>query len=150
MVPHLKAWGENNRPLLGICLGLQLLFERSDEGSNDGLGLFQGAVERLHSHPNERIPHMGWAPLKVERNCPLLHNDDPIPWVYFVHSYAAVPLNSSALAATAAYGNAAVTAMVWSGRIGACQFHPEKSSSAGEAMLKRWLHWLHQGAEPVH
>ena len=92
----------------------------------------------------------GWAPLKVERNCPLLHNDDPIPWVYFVHSYAAVPLNSSVLAATAAYGNAAVTAMVWSGRIGACQFHPEKSSAAGEAMLKRWLHWLHQGAEPVH
>jgi imidazoleglycerol phosphate synthase glutamine amidotransferase subunit HisH len=49
------------------------------------------------SHPNERIPHMGWAPLKVERNCPLLHNDDPIPWVYFVHSYAAVPLKSSAV-----------------------------------------------------
>jgi glutamine amidotransferase len=93
---------------------------------------------------------MGWAPLTVERNCPLLHNDDPTSWVYFVHSYAAVPLNSSVLAATAAYGNAAVTAMVWSGRIGACQFHPEKSSTAGEAMLKRWLHWLHQGAEPVH
>ena len=150
LVPHLKAWGENNRPLLGICLGLQLLFERSDEGSKDGLGLFQGSVERLQSHPNERIPHMGWAPLKVERNCPLLHSDDPIPWVYFVHSYAAVPLDSSALASTAAYGNSPVTAMVWSGRIGACQFHPEKSSSAGEAMLKRWLHWLHQGAEPVH
>ena len=150
LVPHLKAWGENNRPLLGICLGLQLLFERSDEGNKAGLGLLQGSVERLRIYPNERIPHMGWAPLKVERNCPLLHSDDPIPWVYFVHSYAAVPLISSALASTAAYGNSPVTAMVWSGRIGACQFHPEKSSSAGEAMLKRWLHWLHQGAEPVH
>lgn len=150
LVPHLKAWAENNRPLLGICLGLQLLFERSDEGNKAGLGLFQGSVERLKIHPNERIPHMGWAPLKVERNCPLLHSDDPTPWVYFVHSYAAVPGNSSVLSATANYGNAAVTAMVWSGRIGACQFHPEKSSSAGEAMLKRWIHWLHQGAEPVH
>ena len=150
LVPHLKDWGENNRPLLGICLGLQLLFERSDEGNKAGLGLFQGSVERLRIYPNERIPHMGWAPLNVERNCPLLHSDDPTPWVYFVHSYAAVPGNSSVLSATANYGNAAVTAMVWSGRIGACQFHPEKSSSAGEAMLKRWIHWLHQGAEPVH
>jgi glutamine amidotransferase len=150
LVPHLKAWAENNRPLLGICLGLQLLFERSDEGNKAGLGLFQGSVERLKIHPNERIPHMGWAPLKVERNCPLLHRDDPTPWVYFVHSYAAVPGNSSVLSATANYGNASVTAMVWSGRIGACQFHPEKSSSAGEAMLKRWIHWLHQGAESVH
>ena len=150
LVPHLKAWGENNRPLLGMCLGLQMLFERSDEGNKAGLGLFQGSVERLRIHPNERIPHMGWAPLNVERNCPLLHSDDPTPWVYFVHSYAAVPGNSSVLSATANYGNAAVTAMVWSGRIGACQFHPEKSSSAGEAMLKRWIHWLHQGAEPVH
>ena len=150
LVPHLKAWGENNRPLLGICLGLQLLFERSDEGNKAGLGLFQGSVERLRIHPNERIPHMGWAPLNVERNCPLLHRDAPTPWVYFVHSYAAVPGNSSVLSATANYGSAALTAMVWSGRIGACQFHPEKSSSAGEAMLKRWIHWLHQGAEPVH
>ena len=150
LVPHLKAWGENNRPLLGICLGLQLLFERSDEGNKAGLGLFQGSVERLRIHPNQRIPHMGWAPLNVERNCPLLHSDDPTPWVYFVHSYAAVPGNSSVLSATANYGNAAVPAMVWGGRIGACQFHPEKSSSAGEAMLKRWIHWLHQGAEPVH
>ncbi len=150
LVPHLKAWGENNRPLLGICLGLQLLFERSDEGNKAGLGLLQGSVERLKIHPNERIPHIGWAPLNVERNCPLLHSDDPTPWVYFVHSYAAMPGNSSVLSATANYGNAAVTAMVWSGRIGACQFHPEKSSSAGEAMLKRWIHWLHQGAEPVH
>ena len=150
LVPHLKAWAENNRPLLGICLGLQSLFERSDEGNKAGLGLFQGAVERLKIHPNERIPHMGWAPLKVERNCPLLHSDDPTPWVYFVHSYAAVPGNSSVLSATANFGNADVTAIVWSGRIGACQFHPEKSSSAGEAMLNRWIHWLHQGAEPVH
>ena len=150
LVPHLKAWAENNRPLLGICLGLQLLFERSDEGNKAGLGLFQGSVERLKIHPNERIPHMGWAPLKVERNCPLLHSDDPTPWVYFVHSYAAVPGNSSVLSATANFGNADVTSIVWRGRIGACQFHPEKSSSAGEAMLKRWIHWLHQGAEPVH
>ena len=150
LVPHLKAWGNDNRPLLGICLGLQLLFERSDEGEEQGLGLLKGSVERLPIQPKERLPHMGWAPLTVQRNCPLLSSAEPTPWVYFVHSYAAVPHNSSVLSATVDYGNSAVTAMVWSGRIGACQFHPEKSSAAGEAMLKRWLHWLHQGAEPIH
>ena len=149
LVPHLMSWGEDNRPLLGICLGLQLLFEQSDEGKDPGLGLLAGRVERLPQDSGERIPHMGWAPLKHHGHCPLLSSEDPSEWVYFVHSYAAVPTDPNDLKASAAFGDHEVTAMVWRGRLGACQFHPEKSSDAGEQMLRRWLAWLQRGAEPI-
>ena len=148
LVPHLLRWGQDNRPLLGICLGLQLLFEQSDEGSAQGLGLLPGRVERLPNNSRERIPHMGWAPLKHHGNCPLLSNGAHSEWVYFVHSYAAVPTDQNDLKASAPFGDQEVTAVVWRGRLGACQFHPEKSSDAGEEMLKRWLTWLLNGAEP--
>ena len=91
LVPHLLRWGQEDRPLLGICLGLQLLFEQSDEGNDPGLGLLAGRVERLPNNSGERIPHMGWAPLKHHGNCPLLNSEALSEWVYFVHSYAAVP-----------------------------------------------------------
>lgn len=146
LVPHLRDWASADRPLLGICLGLQLLFEGSEEGASAGLGVMQGQVRRLPAAAGERIPHMGWAPLKVERECPLLSFEDGDAWVYFVHSFAAVPSNNSVLAATAGFGSVAVTAMVWSGRVGACQFHPEKSATAGERMLQRWLAWLQNSA----
>ena len=142
LVPHLKEWAGLNRPLLGICLGLQLLFESSEEGDCPGLGVFPGIVRRLPHDVDERIPHMGWAPLRAERDCPLLNRNDPAAWVYFVHSYAAVPARADVLAATADYGSTPVTAIVWEGRVGACQFHPEKSAAAGEQMLMRWLTWL--------
>ena len=149
LVPHLLRWGHDNRPLLGICLGLQLLFEHSDEGSDPGLGLLAGKVKRLPRGSGERIPHMGWAPLRHHGNCPLLNSNVPSEWVYFVHSYAAVPTDRNDLKATAAFGDQEVTAVVWKGRLGACQFHPEKSSDAGEQMLRRWLTWLQRGAEPI-
>ena len=142
LIPHLRQWSEQSRPLLGICLGLQLLFESSAEGSRPGLGLLPGRVEALPRHPDERIPHMGWAPLKVVNASPLPQPKGPQPWVYFVHSFAAVPSNPGIIAATAPYGDSEVTAMVWSDSIGACQFHPEKSSDAGLQLLKHWLHWL--------
>ena len=69
--------------------------------------------------------------------------------MYFVHSYAAVTSQGEDLAATAPFGQTSITAMVWKGRLGACQFHPEKSAKAGERLLHRWLHWLESGAKPL-
>jgi glutamine amidotransferase len=146
LVPDLQAWGRDHRPLLGICLGLQLLFEGSAEGSRSGLGLIPGQVERLPEQTGERIPHMGWAPLTCHHPNPLLHENDQPTWVYFVHSYAAKPSHDETLAATAPFGSSSVTAMVWSNRIGACQFHPEKSSDAGALLLQRWLDWIDRDA----
>ena len=149
LVPHLKSWGQQQRPILGICLGLQLLFDSSAEGQRDGLGLLPGRIERLPNQQGERIPHMGWAPLSWRQSCPLLPRDVPAPWVYFVHSFAAVPSDPHTTAATAPFGSTDVTAIVWKGRTGACQFHPEKSSDAGTALLRRWIGWLSAGAPLV-
>ena len=146
LVPPLHQWHADARPLLGICLGLQLLFERSDEGHEDGLGLLKGGVHKLPSGQGERIPHMGWGQLKRHNACPLLPDDADEPWVYFVHSYAAAPAVEGDLAATVPFGHGNATAMVWKGRTGACQFHPEKSSIAGSQLLQRWLTWLQNGA----
>ena len=79
LVPYLVEWAEENKPLLGICLGLQLLFESSEEGSSEGLGFFKGTIKRLPKNNSERIPHMGWAPLKQSKPCPLLKKEDPQP-----------------------------------------------------------------------
>jgi len=146
LIPHIKEWVHNNKPLLGICLGLQLLFESSSEGSQEGLGLLQGHVERLPDNQDERIPHMGWSQLNCQRPNPLLPARQSAPWMYFVHSYAAVPTERDVLAATTRFGDQDITAMVWNKRLGACQFHPEKSSEDGSALLKNWLEWLQQGA----
>jgi len=146
LIPSLRQWSANQRPLLGICLGLQLLFDSSEEGRLDGLGLISGHVKRLPDDPIERIPHMGWSPLDVQNPCPILNQTHPKPWVYFVHSYVAIPQQSSALAATTQFGMEPVTAVVWEARVGACQFHPEKSSDDGSQLLRRWVDWLEQGA----
>ena len=146
LVPDLQRWHAESKPLLGICLGLQLLFEASDEGQQSGLGLLQGRVERLPQDQGERIPHMGWARLQPCHASPLLREGDDREWMYFVHSYAAHPSDDSVLAATAPFGQGRATAMVWQRRLGACQFHPEKSGEAGQRLLKRWLDWLDQGA----
>ncbi|MGC6483959.1 MAG: imidazole glycerol phosphate synthase subunit HisH [Synechococcus sp.] len=146
LVPDLQRWHADAKPLLGICLGLQLLFEASDEGSTAGLGLLGGHVKRLPNEPSERIPHMGWARLNPCHRSPLLSTEDTEEWMYFVHSYAAHPSDSHVLAATAPFGHGTATAMVWQRRLGACQFHPEKSGVAGQRLIKRWLLWLDQGA----
>ena len=146
LIPDLKQWVHSDKPLLGICLGLQLLFEASSEGRLAGLGLLKGHVERLPDDQAERIPHMGWSPLDCRRRSPLLAEQRPAPWMYFVHSYAAVPTDREVLAATTRFGDRDITAMVWNRRLGACQFHPEKSSQDGSSLLKNWLEWLQQGA----
>ncbi|MEA5391120.1 imidazole glycerol phosphate synthase subunit HisH [Cyanobium gracile UHCC 0139] len=140
--PALRRSCASGRPLLGICLGLQLLFETSEEGRAEGLGLLAGRVRslpRLAGHP---LPHMGWAPLIPAADSPLLPAATPEAWVYFVHSFAAEPAEATATAALVDYGGTPVTAAVWQGTIAACQFHPEKSGPVGEAMLRRWLDWV--------
>ena len=146
LVSDLRSWHERGRPLLGICLGLQLLFESSGEGKTEGLGIFEGSVQRLPDGEGERIPHMGWGQLRLQHACPLLPQGDEQPWVYFVHSYAAIPSKASDLAATVSFGHGEATAMVWKQRTGACQFHPEKSAKAGAQILKHWIGWLQSGA----
>ena len=149
LIPYLKDWVTKNKPLLGICLGLQLLFESSDEGSSPGLGLLKGHVQKLPINQGERIPHMGWSLLQQTQSCPLLNREEDTNWMYFVHSYSAIPKNKSDIAATTKFGEININAIVWKGRLGACQFHPEKSSRGGERMLKRWVQWLQSGAPSI-
>lgn len=135
----LRRWHAAGKPLLGICLGLQLLFEGSDEGQQPGLGLLPGQVEALPPEPQEPLPHMGWAPLLPASATPLLDPGAPPPWMYFVHSFAAVPRDGACITARVAYGETTVVAAVGSGALQAVQFHPEKSGQAGLALLQRWL-----------
>ncbi|KEF41209.1 MAG: glutamine amidotransferase [Cyanobium sp. CACIAM 14] len=132
----------SGRPLLGICLGLQLLFEASEEGRSEGLGLLAGRVKSLPRVPGHPLPHMGWAPLIPATPSPLLPEATPEAWVYFVHSFAAEPADAAATTARVDYAGHPVSAAVWQGSIAACQFHPEKSGPVGAAMLRRWLDWL--------
>ena len=140
--PVLQDWAQAQRPLLGMCLGLQLLFESSAEGREPGLGLLAGRVEPLPEQAQERCPHMGWAPLTKHQPSPLLADDEQ-PWMYFVHSFAAVAADSSNVTATAPYGDQAVVAAVGCGSLQATQFHPEKSGLCGLALLQRWLSSFH-------
>lgn len=146
LVQPIRDWCGAARPLLGICLGLQLLFDGSDEGTASGLGVIAGQVRRLTPQPAVPLPHMGWAPLLAASPSPLLawDHDQPQPqdWMYFVHSFAAVPTDERTITARVNYGSSTVTAAVWQGSVGACQFHPEKSAEAGQALLGRWLNWL--------
>ena len=122
------------KPCLGVCLGLQLLFDMSTEdGEHAGLGLLPGKVVRIASRPGLKVPHMGWNTLSVRRPVPLLDGLGPEPSVYFVHSYYAVPEVSDDVAAVAHYPDP-FAAIVWRDNLMACQFHPEKSHRLGLAM----------------
>jgi imidazole glycerol-phosphate synthase subunit HisH len=122
------------KPCLGVCLGLQLLFDVSEEdGLHQGLGLLPGRVVRFQPAPGLKIPHMGWNTLRVLRPAPLLKGLEPDPSVYFVHSYHAVPENPGDVAAEADYPGP-FAALVWRDNLMACQFHPEKSQRVGLAM----------------
>jgi len=123
------------QPLLGICVGMQLLFESSDEGDTECLGLIPGRVKKLPAQPGVRIPHMGWNNLMVSTTrslCDGLQNSG----VYFVHSYAA-DVSEFTLAQTR-HGNA-FSAIVQKGNVMGAQFHPERSGVAGARLLKNFL-----------
>ena len=142
LIPSIIDWVNNGKPLLGICLGLQLLFESSDEGKLNGLGVIKGKIRKLPEKENERIPHIGWAPIYKTNECPILDNSPDSNWMYFVHSYAAYPLEPKNIVATTKFGNTQFSSIVWHKNTGACQFHPEKSGIAGQKLIFNWINWL--------
>ena len=139
------------KPLLGICLGMQLLFETSiEKGDNKGLGLFKGSIAEFSGKDAAgkayRVPHMGWNNLQFKRyptwlSKEALDND----YVYFVHSFYATELEELDLVAYADYGGEIVPGIVQKGSITGMQFHPEKSGSCGVALLTSWLQGIEKG-----
>ena len=125
-------------PLLGICLGMQLLYERSEEGDVACLGLLPGRVARMPAAPGLRMPHMGWNALEVERDDPLLDGIASGDHAYFVHGYAA-PVGAHTLASSD-HGER-FAAVVRHGRYLGTQFHPERSSATGARLLSNFLRW---------
>jgi imidazole glycerol-phosphate synthase subunit HisH len=124
------------QPVLGICLGMQLLFGHSEEGAVDCLGIIPDTVRRLKAEPGRPVPHMGWNTLITLRDDPLLENISESDYVYFVHSFAA-PVSDVTLARTD-YG-AQVSAVVRRGNFWGTQFHPERSAATGARILANFL-----------
>lgn len=134
---------EEGRPLLGICLGMQLLFEKSSElGEHEGLGLLAGRVEKIDTHGDSslKIPHMGWNLLRFPRPGVLTAGLPPQSYVYFVHSYHVLPSGDSPVVAMTEHGGP-ICAAVEQGLVMGVQFHPEKSSDTGLRMLRNWAEW---------
>ncbi len=138
LIPILHSHFAKGTPFLGICLGMQVLFESSEEAPGvAGLGVFKGQVRLLPT--KEKIPHMGWNRLEPASPSPLLPATKD-SYVYFVHSFHAEPEDKSLITATCDYG-CTVTAAVGRGSIQAFQFHPEKSSSTGLSLLRAFKEW---------
>ena len=138
LVPVLLEEAEK-KPLLGICLGMQLLFDRGFEyGEHPGLGLVPGQVVDLHQDLTDqtlKVPHMGWNSLQILRDDPLFRHVRDGEYVYYVHSFYARDCAGSTLA-TSQYGNVAVTGVVRRGNVYGTQFHPEKSGDTGLRLLR--------------
>ncbi|HKU13128.1 MAG TPA: imidazole glycerol phosphate synthase subunit HisH [Steroidobacteraceae bacterium] len=124
------------QPLLGVCVGMQLLFESSEEGNVDCLGLLPGRVHRFAEHDGLPVPHMGWNQLEFDSLSPLLDDLVAGDHVYFVHSYCA-PVNENTVATTT-YGER-FAAVVRRGNVFGAQFHPERSARAGALVLRNFL-----------
>ena len=126
-------------PFLGICLGLQLLYENSEESPGvAGLGILKGNILRIPSSPGLKIPHMGWNSLIIKDNATLFNGIKDNPYVYFVHSYYLKAADDKEVAATTEY-SVNIHASVEKDNIFACQFHPEKSSTVGLAILRNFV-----------
>ncbi|MBE3597315.1 MAG: imidazole glycerol phosphate synthase subunit HisH [Limnochordaceae bacterium] len=152
----LRAYLDAGRPLLGICLGYQILFEAGEESAREaggagalvpGLGYFPGVVRRFP--PGVTVPHMGWNRLELTGTAsPLFQPGDASPYVYFAHSYYPEPQQAGVVTAWCRVGAVRFAAAAWRGRAGGVQFHPEKSGATGLSLLRRFVGWaLGAGAE---
>jgi glutamine amidotransferase len=127
------------RPFLGICLGMQLLFDESEEfGPVPGLGVLRGRVVRFPPSPELKVPHMGWNSLRIARRAPALAGIADGDYVYFVHSYYPVPDDPAVVATTTGYG-LEFASSVSRDNVFACQFHPEKSQRVGLRLLENFV-----------
>lgn len=153
LVEPVKAAIRSGCPYLGICLGLQLLFDRSEEGEGSpGLSVFSGVVKRFNTASGLKVPHMGWNQVSTQqtahskqqtadsakKRCPLLQGISDGSFFYFVHSYYADPTDKSVVALEADYGGP-FTAMAWKDNVYATQFHPEKSQTIGLKLLENFI-----------
>ena len=138
LVDVIRQVVENKTPFLGICLGLQLLFEKSDESVGvDGLGILKGEIVRIPDAPGLKIPHIGWNSLKFPRKGRLFEGLDEECYVYFVHSYYLRAKEETIVTATTDYSTL-IHASVEKDNVFACQFHPEKSGEVGLTILKNF------------
>lgn len=136
----LCEWVKSDRPLLGICIGYQVLFEQSEEDPVAGLGIFQGTVQRFHDQPGLKVPHMGWNQLEIANSAdPLWRGLPPDPQVYFVHSFYPIPTDQSIVSAYCTYGAIRFAAAIRKGNLVATQFHPEKSQKIGIRFIENFL-----------
>ena len=136
LVETVKAVAKSGKPLLGICLGLHLMFEESDE--TPGLGIFKGKIVKIPEKDGLKIPHMGWNSITVNKNSRILKNIGSEPYVYFVHSYYVNAEDESIISAYTEYGQKLDIA-VEKDNVFATQFHPEKSGETGMTILKNFI-----------
>ena len=127
---------KDNTPVLGICLGMEMFFEKSEEGNEEGLGIIKGDVIILP--PSMKVPHMGWNNLEIKKPGILLNEVDDGSWVYFVHSYRAKPTFDDVVKAESDYG-VKVPAVVEKNNFFGTQFHPEKSGDVGKIIIQNFL-----------
>jgi len=127
---------KDNTPVLGICLGMEMFFEKSEEGNEEGLGIIKGDVIILP--PSMKVPHMGWNNLEIKKSGKILEGVKDRDWVYFVHSYRVKPVNNDIITAESDYG-IKVPAVVEQDNFFGTQFHPEKSGKVGKIMIQNFL-----------
>ncbi len=138
LAPAIKAFIREGRPFLGICLGLQVLFDSSEESPEaEGLSIFSGSVVRFPSELGLKIPHIGWNSIEFKKECPVFKGLPDNPYVYFVHSYYLNAKDDEVVSATAEYG-IKFHAAAWRGNTFATQFHPEKSGEVGLQILRNF------------
>jgi glutamine amidotransferase len=133
-------YARTGRPMLGICLGAQIILQRSEEGEVACLGLVEGEVERLRVPERVKVPHMGWNAVRIARDHPLWHGVEDGSQFYFVHSYAPAPADPEAAIGRTDYHGDFVSALA-AENIAACQFHPERSGRIGLRLLENFLSW---------